>query len=104
MIDPRTWKREHKIALLCAVGLGATFGAIIGLRDTRPWRRVLHEDFWGWLDLWHVRAGFGHNSCGGPWPWCLAVDLTYWFLACVWIIFGGAVGGLIVYIRQLLRE
>ena len=49
MIDPRTWKREHKVALLCAVGLGATFGAIIGLRDTRPWGRVLHEDFWGWL-------------------------------------------------------
>ena len=30
VVDPRTWKREHKIALLCAVGLGMVAGILIG--------------------------------------------------------------------------
>jgi len=90
MIDPRTWKREHKIALLLAIVLGAALGAWVGGRAFAP-----STDMGGWTVI-------ARNYCG----WHICADL--WFVdlppsVVGWSFLGAVMGGVLVYIRQLLR-
>ncbi len=90
MIDPRTWKPEHKIAMACAIGLGFLIGAAIGGGTTSAT---------GGCPNWAYRSPLAYivKGCYG------FIDLVYWLKFVFWPILGGAVGGSLVYIRQLLR-
>jgi hypothetical protein len=87
-MNPLTWKREHQLALLCAITLGGVAGLLFG--------------------LWHV-AEYGYSirwSSGCvyyPANSCYSFTPGYWLRIAFWIMLGGAFGGAMVYIRQLLR-
>ena len=85
MLDPRTWKREHRIAALSAVALGALIGMAVGVQSapTHYWPRDI---------LWLSLPG-GHD-----------LDLGYSLRLAAWTLFGATIGGAVVYIRQLLRS
>lgn len=74
-MNPLQWKREHQAALGVAVFLGAAVGALIAYLTTPVSNRM----FANWL-------------ANNAWP-----D-TFW-----WSLIGAALGGGIVYARQLLR-
>ena len=76
-MNPREWKREHQIALLCAVALGIIVGTVIGLNR-------VHAPGW----------------CPVNWTKCSA---GYWLAVAAWAAFGGAIGAALIFIRQLLR-
>jgi hypothetical protein len=75
-MNPLQWKREHQIALVCAFVLGAILGWMLGLRLTTA-------HFAAYLDRWRY--------------------VRYWAAVGSWGLFGGAIGAVLVYIRQLLR-
>jgi hypothetical protein len=85
-MNPLTWKREHRAALICAAALGALVGAIFGFFYLNPNRHF----------EWCV--GFNYLTCGGPY-----LPLGYLLLLVLWVILGGLIGAAVVYIRQLLR-
>jgi hypothetical protein len=76
--DPRTWKREHRIALVLAMELEAALGVAFGIHEPEG------TYDWIWLPPW-----------GGG-----LVDLSYWLQTAGWAAFGAVVGCVLVYIRQ----
>jgi hypothetical protein len=96
MIDPRTWKHEHQIALFCAIGLGAVGGLIVGLHEVS----TRMPSWWVYFIKESWAIGWGYYYDESP---AINVDVRYWLYVGGWISFGGAVGGVIVYVRQLLR-
>jgi hypothetical protein len=86
-LDPRQWKREHQIALTCAIALGAVVGIICGVQLTDTYTGFR----WGALYCAHR-------------DWDCAYLLTGYRLQLIeWMALGGLVGAALVYIRQLLR-
>jgi hypothetical protein len=92
-MNPLQWKREHKIALLCAIGLGLFIGAIVGFVEVRS------SGFSSWpVGLCHYTDEWGWRG-----DWCFFVHPAYWLAVGCWSASGAAVCGMMVYIRQLLR-
>jgi len=86
-LDPRLWKREHQVALACAVALGVSIGLVCGIQLTDTYTGFR----WGALYCPH-----GEYSC--------SYLLTGYRLAIIeWMTGGGIAGAALVYIRQLLR-
>jgi hypothetical protein len=86
-IDPRRWKKEHQIALVCAVALGAIVGLLVGFQVT--------EDYTGFR--------WGALYCpNGNWS-CSYLLTGYRLKMLEWMVLGGMIGAAFVYIRQLLR-
>lgn len=89
-MNPLTWKREHQIALACAIALGLFVGVIAGLRI------VDYGNYSSWY-FWCVHRGLQHCTYGYSWyP-------GYWLLVGVWGVIGGLIAAALVYIWQLLR-
>jgi H+/Cl- antiporter ClcA len=85
-MNPLEWKREHQIALLCAIALGCFSGFIVGLL-------VLDS---------HTRFRWGALWC--EWQYSCVYFLNgYWLRVLSCSILGGVSGATLVYIRQLLR-
>jgi hypothetical protein len=87
-MNPLEWKREHQLALLCAIGLGLALGTSVG--------------------IWQVDTCCGrlrvHLWCQGPGDrFCTDFVPVYWLLVGLWGALGGFICALLVYIRQLLR-
>lgn len=89
-MNPLRWKREHRLAMLCALALGGFFGVIFGVR---------HIDPVGWNE-WPFLCGSGFyaQSCS------FYVSPGYWSLVALWAAIGATISGLIVYIQQLMRS
>jgi hypothetical protein len=85
-MNPLLWKREHQIALVCAIALGGLIGMILGFFVTP------HYVSFRWGKLW---CDYGYN--------CIYLLQGYWLLILFWTSIGGLVGGGLVYVRQLLR-
>ena len=85
-MNPFEWKREHQIALICAVGVGCVVGVILGAFVTPSYVSFR------WGRLW---CDYGYS--------CVYFLQGYWLLILFWTMLGGVVGGAVVYIRQLLR-
>jgi hypothetical protein len=47
-MNPLRWKREHQIAFLGAVVIGACIGVFAGARQFEP----STSDYWAWVGLW----------------------------------------------------
>jgi hypothetical protein len=84
-MNPLKWKREHQVALFCAVVLGCLAGLILGLREIKPYGHGR------WIELY---CSFGS---------CTYLLDGYWLLVILWAGLGGIIGATVVYIRQLLR-
>ena len=76
-MNPLEWKRERQVALICAVALGGLIGAILGLFYLNP---------------------NPHFETCDAYEFCLALHLPI-----RWIVWGALIGGVVGYIRQLLR-
>ena len=85
-MNPLAWKREHQIALVCAIALGCLIGMIFGVFVTP--RYVSFR----WGKLW---CDYSYN--------CTYFLQGYWLLIVLWTFIGGLVGCGLVYVRQLLR-
>ena len=86
-LDPRRWKGEHQIALVCAVALGAIVGLLVGFQVT--------EDYTGFR--------WGALYCpSGNWS-CYYLMTGYRLKILEWTVLGGLIGAAVVYIRQLLK-
>jgi hypothetical protein len=86
-LDPRHWKKEHQVALACAVAFGAVVGLIFGVQLT--------EDYTGFR--------WGALYCpNGNWS-CSYLLTGYRLRIMEWMTVGGIVGAVLVYIRQLLK-
>jgi hypothetical protein len=96
--DPtRDWKREHRIALIGAIALGAfvcfVSASFIYIRGPE-WRwffRDLNQCLANELHGWWCGSSFDRN-----------LEDVFWIV--FWTLFGGVVGGSAVYITQLLRK
>jgi hypothetical protein len=73
--------------MLIAVGLGAVIGCILGAMVTPSYNSFR------WGNLW----------CESAYRNCIYLLQGYWLLILFWTALGGALGGGIVYVRQLLR-
>jgi hypothetical protein len=85
-MNPLNWKREHQIALVVAIGLGAVVGCIFGAMVTPNYISFR------WGALWCERTYY-----------CIYLLQGYWLLILFWTALGGSIGGGLVYVRQLLR-
>jgi hypothetical protein len=85
-MNPLEWKREHQIALACAVALGCLVGMIAGLLVTPDYVSFR------WGKLW---CNYGYT--------CVYLLQGYWLFILLWISLGAVVGAALVYVRQLLR-
>ena len=63
-INPLQWKREHKIALLCVIGLGLFVGGFIGMHEVSPDH---FARWWAWGCDPYV-CGDGRPDIGSPSP------------------------------------
>ena len=88
-MNPLSWKREHKIAFLCAMAIGAIIGTAIGLREVVPYG-------YNEIKFWCEPGYLGVSNCNYIAP-------GYWALVIMWSCAGAVFGASIVYIRQLLR-
>ncbi len=82
ILNPLRWKREHQVALICAVGLGVFIGVLCGamLVDQNPLaHRVWLGRSWRYLDL-------------------------YWLYVLAWGAIGAIVGGTVIYIHRLAQS
>jgi hypothetical protein len=86
-MNPLDWKREHQIALIIAIGLGAMVGCTFGAMVTPSYVSFK------WGQLW---CDYGYQ--------CVYLLQGYWLLILFWTVLGGSMGGGNVYIRRLLRE
>lgn len=86
-MNPLQWKREHRLALAIAIGLGAAIAAITAFAVLNP------ADYRGTLALY----------CEWQDRYCTYFRAGYWFVALIWATLGAAAAGTLVYIRQLLR-
>lgn len=82
-LDPRSWKREHRLALALAAGLGAVAGALL-MRSATMRCLSPYENLYGEVS-WFAFIG----GC--------------WFTISIWPAIGAAIGIALVYVRQLLR-
>ena len=87
-MNPLAWKREHQIALAFAVIVGGVIGLIIGVYVTPSYVSFR------WGALW---------CSNGPYS-CIYLLQGHWLLILFWAVMCGCLGGVLVYIRQLLRE
>ena len=85
-MNPLEWKREHRIALLCAFVLGCFGGLFVGLHE------ISSSGHFRWVTLWCSAAGQ-----------CTYLLNGYWLSVTWWSIIGGLAAVAIVYIGQLLR-
>lgn len=88
MMNPLDWKRDHQIALVCALGLGAIVGMAVGLAWSNPYTNFQ------WGALW----------CESGRNFCTYLLNGYWLRIIFWTALGATVGAALVYIRQLLRS
>ncbi len=100
-MDPLNWKREHQVALVVSVIAGATLGVLLGylvqaagagpsgVRSLEVW---LTQPLVG-----YVEANIGGVVMSGG----LALVAPERF---GWGLFGGILGGAVVFIAQLLRR
>ena len=96
MLDPRDWEREHQVALIAAFAIGVVAGAVVleflpgryGVRSCGL--SYLFSSLFDFDQYWARRLGRIVGKC--------------WDLYFFWPLFGGLIGGGIVYIRQLLRS
>ncbi len=80
------WKREHRQALLLAVGAGAAFGLVHGVEVSPAiWNPNSCNAFLGTLL---------HGICPGP--------LSDWLPLLGWPAFGGALGGAAILVWRLM--
>lgn len=89
-MNPLHWKREHQIALVMAIALGAAVGWFIGLREVSPYG---HE-YW---TLWCQAPSAFYGSD------CTFIEPGYWLLVVVWAAAGSTFSATIIVIRQLLH-
>ncbi len=87
-MNPLFWKREHQVALLCAIAIGAFIGTIVMAYQVQACVRP----FQGSRQLYFL--GIGWSSFLG----------ACWFTIVFWPVAGAIVGAGMVYIRQLLRS
>lgn len=92
MMNPLLWKREHQLALACAIALGSGIGFLSGLRFADTYSSFR----WGALYCWRVNAIYGGDEC-------LHLLSDYWLRILMWSMLGALFGAGIIYIRQLLR-
>lgn len=78
------WRREHQVALLSAIALGAIIALILAIAMSDTFTRFRIGKVYCNYDCWYLLSG-------------------YWLRIIGWSAFGGLVGGTLVYIRQLLR-
>jgi hypothetical protein len=92
-LDPREWKKEHRIALIGAAALGAFICFVFAAIHTKApyWSRGL-GDIW-WYDIPNGHFSFVPSGEG-----------VYLLGLSLWVVFGSLVGGSLVYITQLLRK
>ena len=86
-MNPFTWKREHQIALLLAVILGAALGSVLGylaFAAAQGASGAPSFDWWMWARWPYTNS----TKSGGFW----------------WMIFGGIAGGAFLYVYRLMRE
>jgi|HubBroStandDraft_1064217.scaffolds.fasta_scaffold100443_3 hypothetical protein len=93
-MNPLDWKREHQLALLCAVALGCFFGAIVGFR-------VVGDV--GYSTHWMLYCAFGTDYRAGRWYNCTYLTPGYWLLIALLAALGGFICAILIYIWQLLR-
>ena len=85
-LDPREWKKEHKVALVGAIALGCVIGLVFGSAHVN-WDYVR-------VNLWYEISNMYLTDRG-----VLSV-----LSVLLWTLFGGVVAGSVVYITQLLRK
>jgi hypothetical protein len=90
-MNPLTWKREHQLAFLLAIALGALLGLLVGINEVSG----PHSFRWG--ALWCERTARGANAN------CTYLLTGYGLLVFTWVITGALVAATMIYIRQLLR-
>jgi hypothetical protein len=93
-MNPLYWKREHQIALLCAIALGCFFGMVVG---------VWAESGTAYTTHWMLYCAGAADYRAGRWYNCTSMTPVYWVLIGLWAAFGGFICAILVYIRQLLR-
>ncbi len=86
-MNPLLWKREHQIALICAVAVGTLVGLTVGVSATPDYVSFR------WGRLW---CDFSYS--------CVYLLQGYWLLIGFWAALGAVVGGTPVYVWQLLRS
>jgi ABC-type dipeptide/oligopeptide/nickel transport system permease component len=87
--NPFCWKREHQIALVIALFLGDVLGMLIATHFVDSFERV-----WDITYLVYLRK---------PAFFSAVYFHYYWMIIALWGLFGAAIAGALVYIRQLLR-
>lgn len=78
-MNPLHWKKEHRLALCLAVGVGFLIGVIPGIEYASPFYCLVYS---GYCD---PGAGLRYLALIG------------------WPLFGGGIGAAIIYIWQLMR-
>ena len=82
-LNPLRWKREHRIALLVAAGIGGTIGLVHCVRIG-----LAHPGMCNTLHVWFVRS-----DCRD-----LVLYPELW-----WPLFGALLGAAVVYVWGLMR-
>ena len=81
-MNPLHWKREHQVALVGTIALGAVLGFLFGLYEVYPYGHSLEyvksNGALGWID-------------------------TYWLLVVARGLFGAVISGVAGYLFQLSR-
>lgn len=99
-LNPLKWRRQDALALALAVTLGWVCGVVLGY--------VVIDDnrYIGWWTRHYIPGPFAVyligklSACYAPYAGQTCWDYDWRSLQ--WGLFGGSVGGALVYIRQLL--
>lgn len=83
MLDPRSWKREHQIALVSAIVLGFFVGVLVGVYLVTSYNPYA---YYSWTFWWLLGGTFG-----------------YLLRVASWGVVGSLIAAALVYVRQLLR-
>jgi hypothetical protein len=90
-MNPLRWKREHQVALICAIILGAFCGFTFGIWSTDPYQT---------MNLVIIPDSYPSGSMVHD--WCCKIHSRLLF-GPLWGLFGAGLAAALVYIRQLLR-
>jgi hypothetical protein len=101
-LDPRDWKREHRVALLYGAALGAFVCLVFAFMHTKGpyWDTYI----WSHPQMWYSKSLVSSLIFYGDFRFIPWEGLSYLLGLIMWTSFGGVVGGSAVYITQLLRR
>jgi hypothetical protein len=86
--EESSWKREHQIALACAIAIGLFFGFIAGLYVIEPYG----------YSTWRFGCSQYGTNC------TYYIHPGYWLAVSFWGLVDGVIAAALVYISQLLRS